>query len=328
MAQEKAVHKKTWPDFRILPSSLRARLACSVIGIVLLATAASLVAGYALDYRSQRRALLASLGEQAQALRLARDPGKEAVDIGIFAGRSHLRPEEMLSYPLQAAARVSAALLANGLTVADVFGQPSTVSEEKAVNHPDLGERKKAAEFYWRILEFAARCNAKHLTLSAGVHFEQESYEDSLLRSAEELAWRVEAAAKVGIVLAVEPGLGSIISTPPLAKRLIELTPGLTLTLDYGHFTCQGIPDHEIEPLLGYTSHFHARGACKGKLQASFKENTINYPRVLRAMRSVGYDRYVALEYVWTEWMRCNEVDNLTETILLRDLLQSIKLES
>jgi sugar phosphate isomerase/epimerase len=264
--------------------------------------------------------------EWEQALRLARDLGMEAVDIGILSGRSHLRPEELLSNPPQAAAHVSAALVAHELKVADVFGQPSTVSGEKAVNHPDLGERKKAAEFYWRILEFVARCNGKHLTLSAGVHFEQESYEDSLMRSAEELAWRVEAAAKVGIVLAVEPAVGNIVSTPPLAKRLIELTPRLTLTLDYSHFTCQGIPDHEIEPLLDYSSHFHARGACKGKLQASFKENTIDFPRVLRAMRSVGYDGYVAFEYVWTEWMHCNEVDNLTETILLRDLLKSIKL--
>lgn len=266
--------------------------------------------------------------EWEQALRLARDLGVEAIDIGIFAGRSHLRPEELFSDVPQAAARVSAALLAHDLKVVDVFGQPSTVAEEKAVNHPDLAERKKAAEFYWRILEFAARCNAKHLTLTAGIPFEQESHADSLMRSAEELVWRVEAAAKIGIVLAVEPGLESIVSTPPLAERLIELTPGLTLTLDYSHFTYEGIPDDEIEPLLDHASHFHARGACKGKLQASFKENTIDYPRVLRRMRNAGYEGYVALEYVWTEWMRCNEVDNLTETVLLRDLLQSINLES
>jgi len=40
-------------------------------------------------------------------------------------------------------------------------------------------------------------------------------------------------------------------------------------------------------------------------------------------MQKIGYSRFVVLEYVWTEWMRCNEVDNLSETILLRDLLRA-----
>ena len=125
----------------------------------------------------------------------------------------------------------------------------------------------------------------------------------------------------MGIVVGIEPHIGSIVSTPALARRLLDLVPGLTLTLDYAHFTLQGIPDDEIEPLLAFASHFHARGACEGKLQASLKENTIDFPRVLRAMKRTGYKGFVVLEYVWTEWMRCNEVDNLSETILLRDQL-------
>ena len=75
--------------------------------------------------------------------------------------------------------------------------------------------------------------------------------------------------------------------------------------------------------MLSYASHFHARGACRGKLQASLKENTIDYGRVLRAMKGVSYSGFVVLEYVWVDWMGCNEVDNLSETILLRDLLCS-----
>lgn len=261
--------------------------------------------------------------EWEQALRLARDLGMEALDIGLFAGRSHLRPEDVFRHPAQAAARATRALEANDLQVADVFGQAAMAFQPAAVNHPDASERKKATEFYWRLLEFTARMNAKHMSLLPGAHFEEESYEDSLKRCAEELAWRVEAAAKLGVVLAVEMHLGSIAPTPARVRHLLDLVPGLTLTLDYTHFTCQGIPDDEIEPLLRFTSHFHARGACKGKLQASSQENTIDYARALRAMADINYKGYVVLEYVWTEWMRCNEVDNLTETIWLRDLLKS-----
>lgn len=252
---------------------------------------------------------------------MARDLEMGALDIGLFAGRSHLEPGDVLSQVRQSAARVSTALRDSGLEIADVFGQPGRVFEENAVNHPDPTVRRNAAEFFHRILEFAIRCNAKHLTLLPGVHFDSETYEDSLQRCVEELSWRTQAAAKLGVVFSVEAHLGSIAPTPAQARRLVESVPGLTLTLDYTHFTLQGFSDDDIEPLLASASHFHARGACKGKLQASVAENTIDYARVLEAMRRANYAGFVVLEYVWVDWMGCNRVDNLSETILLRDLL-------
>ena len=72
---------------------------------------------------------------------------------------------------------------------------------------------------------------------------------------------------------------------------------------------------------MKHASHFHARGACRGRLQASFKENTIDFKRVLQAMKRAQYTGFVGVEYVWIDWERCNEVDNLSETILLRDLI-------
>jgi sugar phosphate isomerase/epimerase len=261
--------------------------------------------------------------EWEQTLRLARDIGMEGIDIALFAARSHLDPREALANPSKCAARVAAAVRQNDLEIADIFGQAGSTFEENAINHPDATVRERATQFFHRILEFAARCNSRHLTLLPGPPFQDEPYEDSLKRSAEELAWRLEAAGKVGITFSVEPHVGSIAATPAKARRLLDATPGLTLTLDYSHFTCQGISDDEIEPLLPFASHFHARGACGGRLQAAMKENTVDYARILRTMQKIGYSRFVVLEYVWTEWMRCNEVDNLSETILLRDLLRA-----
>ncbi|PYV17166.1 MAG: hypothetical protein DMG21_09225 [Acidobacteria bacterium] len=258
-----------------------------------------------------------------QTLRLARDIQMQAMDIGLFAGRSHLLPDEVFANLAQSASRVVEALRANDLAIADVFGQPGRAFEENAVNHPDRAVRQRATEFFHRILEFALRSNAKHVTLLPGVHFPQEPYEDSLKRCVDELAWRTATAARMGITFAVEPHIGCITPTPAQAKGLVEKVPGLTLTLDYTHFTYQGIPDSEIEPLLSCASHFHARGACKGKLQASFKQNVIDYRNVLRAMERAKYSGLVVLEYVWVDWMGCNEVDNLSETILLRDFLMT-----
>jgi hypothetical protein len=54
-------------------------------------------------------------------------------------------------------------------------------------------------------------------------------------------------------------------------------------------------------------------------------ENTIDYDGVLRAMQKVNYKGLVVLEYVWTEWMDLNRVDNVSETIILRDLLLALE---
>jgi len=97
------------------------------------------------------------------------------------------------------------------------------------------------------------------------------------------------------------------------------------LTLDYTHFIRQGVADSAIEPLVKFASHFHARGGCRGKLQSSFKQNKVDYRRILKVMDAVNYQGYVGIEYVWIDWERCNEVDNLSETILMRDFLNSIK---
>jgi sugar phosphate isomerase/epimerase len=263
-----------------------------------------------------------------QTLRIARELGVEAVDVALFAGRSHLDIHEVFADLPRAARRVTEALNANGLRIADAFGQPGKVFEENALNHPEASVRQAAAEFFYRLLEFALRCNGGHISLLPGVHFQTESEEDSRRRSAEELAWRVEAAAQMGVTLGVEPHLGSIIPTPQTATLLLEMTPGLTLTLDYGHFTYQGIADAAIEPLLARTSHFHARGACAGKLQSTMAENTIDFDGVLRAMQKVNYRGFVALEYVWTEWMDLNRVDNLSETVILRDRLRALEAAS
>ena len=260
--------------------------------------------------------------EWERALRLVRDLGVQAVDIGLFSGRSHLLPEAILAHPSENAAKILSTVRSHELEIADIFGQPGTSFVQQAVNHPDLTERKMASDFFWRFLELAGRCKAKHMTILPGVHFEQEAYQDALTRCADELAWRVEAALKQGISLGVEPHVGSIISQPMHVRRLLELVPALSLTLDYGHFTCQGTEDDEIEPLIAHCSHFHARAACSGKLQAPLSENTIDFARILNAMEQSSYKGYVAVEYVWSEWMECNRVDILSETILLRDFLR------
>jgi sugar phosphate isomerase/epimerase len=114
------------------------------------------------------------------------------------------------------------------------------------------------------------------------------------------------------------------VSDPESAENLVQAVPGLTLTLDYTHFTRLGMPDADIEPLVQYASHFHVRGAREGRLQERFAHNSIDYERVFEAMQETGYTGWLGIEYVWIDWEHCNECDNLSETILFRDFFRDL----
>ena len=246
----------------------------------------------------------------------------EGVDIGLFEGRSHLWPSRVFEDLAGSARELSSKVRDRGLEVADVYLQTAPEFESLAPNHPDADRRRRARDWFVKTLDFADACGARHVSALPGVYFDDESETASFGRCCDELAWRTETARKQGITFSVEAHVGSIVPTPAAAAGLVAAVPGLTLTLDYTHFTRAGVPDAEVEPLIAHASHFHARCAREGRLQASFKENTIDYGRVLDVMRESGYPGYVGVEYVWIDWEHCNEVDNLSETILLRDFLR------
>jgi len=250
--------------------------------------------------------------------------GFDGVDIGLFEGRSHLWPSREFENPARSASSLKRTVGDLGLQVADVFLQTDSDFRPYAINHPESSRRRKARDWFLRTLEYALACSCEHVTILPGVHFEEERFEDSLGRAHEELAWRVEQAGRSKIVLGTEAHVGSLAPDPEAAARLISRVPGLTLTLDYTHFTRAGLPDSAIEPLLPLASHFHVRGARTGRLQAPFKDNTIDYRRVLDGLSDAGYAGWFGIEYVWIDWEHCNECDNLSETILFRNFLNSL----
>jgi len=246
------------------------------------------------------------------------------VDIGLFAGRSHLRPETELRQPAKSGQALRRRLARHRLIAADIFLQVHENFTDFAVNHRDAARRRFARQQFCRVLDYAGAAGSQHVTILPGVVFKGESRATSLARAAEELSWRVEQATALNLRVAVEPHLGSIADTPERALQLAALAPGLGLTLDYAHFTRSGFPDQSIEPLAACATHFHARGARKGRLQSRFKENTIDFSRAMPALQAHGFDGWVALEYVWSDWEQCNQVDVLCETVQLRDYLMAV----
>jgi sugar phosphate isomerase/epimerase len=250
----------------------------------------------------------------------------EAVDIGLFESRSHLQPSQVLADLRGRARDLAKRLDERGLTLADIFPQADAAFDKVAINHPQAGVRRKMRDWFKRMLEFTVRAGGSHMTVLPGVVWEaSEAYGDSLNRCAEELAWRVAVGRDVGVTVSTEAHLGSIVPSPRQAKSLLDKTPGLTLTLDYGHFVYQGFKNDEVHSLIPHASHFHARAGAKRQLQPVMKENEIDFPAILRRMRRSGYSGYLGIEYVWIDWEGCNRVDNLSETIQLREILRSVK---
>jgi sugar phosphate isomerase/epimerase len=250
--------------------------------------------------------------------------GFAGIDVSLFEGRSHLNPSQSLAAPERTGAEVGRGVQEAGLEVADVFGIPGATFAELCPNHPDATIRQRSRDYFERILQFTLACGSHHLSLLPGILFEEEGLDCSLSRCAEELAWRSEGASQVGIRFSVEAHIGSIIQTPQLATLLLDKVPALSLTLDLGHFIAQGIAQGEADSLISRASHVHARCANPQRLQSSLKHNTIDFADLMRKLADQAYSGWFAIEYVWIDWEHCNEVDNLSETILLRDHLRRI----
>jgi len=256
-----------------------------------------------------------------QTVELVKMLGFDAFDLAVMGNRSHVRPEDIRDDIPGWAGRLEERIRGRGLEIPDVFCIPWTDFAIMAPNNPDAAERERGTALFRDMLELTVRMGAPGLTMVPGLDFPGESHEESLARAAEELARRADEARAAGVRFSIEPHVGSVCGTPEDVARLVELAPGLELTLDYTHYVSQGFADADVEPLVAHARHFHARGGAPGRVQCALKDSTIDYGRAVDALRDAGYDGALAVEYVWIDWERCNECDNVSETIILRDRL-------
>jgi sugar phosphate isomerase/epimerase len=246
--------------------------------------------------------------------------GIDGVSIGLFPGRSNWPLDEIAADPQGMAERIRTALAARDLGLSDVFHIPARKLTELTVNHPDAAQREESERLFAIYADFAAAVGSTGITLPPGLVFGGESWEAAANRASENLSRRIEIARERGLRCSVEPHIlslrpysGSLIDTPAKTLELIDRTPGLELTLDYGHYTVQGIPDREIEPLLDHTRHFHVRGADKGLVQTRFEDNVVDYGRAIDRLCEIGYDGWIEVEQIYDQRPGCSNCDNIQE---------------
>ena len=262
------------------------------------------------------------------SVRLVSMLGVEGIDVALMGNRSHLRPEAIRGDLGGTARLLDERVRGVGLEFADMFVIPWSDFETMAPNHPDAKVREDAAALFRDMLELTVAVGAPGMTMLPGIDWPGESHEESLARSAQELGWRVEQARAAGVRFSIEPHVGSVVQAPAEAKRLVDMTPGLELTLDLTHFVFQGMAASEADVLVPHARHTHLRGAANGRLQTTLRANEIDYGRFVELLRASDYDGYAGIEYVWTPGeppggpYDLTNTDNVAETILMRDLVR------
>ena len=113
-----------------------------------------------------------------------------------------------------------------------------------APNNPDAAERERGTALFRDMLELTVRLGAPGLTMVPGVDWPHEDHDSSLERAARELGMRAAESRAAGVRFSIEPHVGSVCGTPEDVARLVELAPGLELTLDYTHYVSQGFNEN------------------------------------------------------------------------------------
>src|SRR5207248_3206395 len=111
----------------------------------------------------------------------------EGLDLGVFAERSHIRPEIIRHDIAMWAGVLRERIREAGLELADVFVQNALDFETMAPNNPDPSQRAAGMHLFGHMLELARRLGAPGTTILPGARFGDEAWDDAIVRAAEGL---------------------------------------------------------------------------------------------------------------------------------------------
>ena len=242
--------------------------------------------------------------------------GFELVDVALFVADGG----DLVADPAGAAARLRAALSEHELASEDLFLAVGETVEDIAPNQRDRSHRAQRRSEFAAALRVASELGIRGVTVLPGVSWAEDPAA-SWAVCVEELSWRVEEAATLGVEVRIEPHAGSIAPLPELTTRLCDDVPGLRLTLDLSHFELQSVTLYWMLTLVPLTGHLHVRAAKPGAVQVRWSDNETDFAALVAALRSAGYDGAYCVEYVPMPKWRCDETDVVTEALATRDAL-------
>jgi sugar phosphate isomerase/epimerase len=177
--------------------------------------------------------------------------------------------------------------------------------------NPDPEARNQQVEFVLRWLDHAEALGAPIVRVFGGRWGTVSNFIDLMARNGledplpgyeyqEGVKWNVEAfqrcaekAADLGIVLALENHWGLTYSAQGVLDILEGVnSPALKVALDCGNFRENTY--EQLEQLVEHTVLVHAKCYHGGGI---FYTLDVDYPRVVRMLKDVGYNGYLSIEY-------------------------------
>lgn len=192
-----------------------------------------------------------------------------------------------------------------------------------AINSPDEAWRQRAGQVFERAIAYASAVKARAITILPGTPW-PEQRDIGWRLCVEELAPRAALARDHGLLLQIEPHLGSIVSTPELVLDLLASVPGLGLVLDASHFIVQSIALPRILPLARHATMVHVRAARAGEIQVAWERNETDFAKLIEALRTAQFTGTLVIEYTPMKQWRCDEMDVLTAIVETRRALTKI----
>jgi sugar phosphate isomerase/epimerase len=253
---------------------------------------------------------------QSERIGIVRLLGFELVDLALFLTDG----AALVADPAAIAAGLRGALDEHEWASDDLFLAVGETVEEIAPNQRDHALRDQRRREFSAAVRVASELRIRGLTILPGVTWAEDPAA-SWAVCVEELSWRVEEAAALGVELRIEPHAGSIAPVPELTARLCGEVDKLRLTLDLSHFELQSVTLDRMLTLIPLAGHLHVRAAKPGAIQVRWRDNETDLAAVVDALRSVGYDGAYCVEYIPMPKWRCDELDVVTEAVATRDAL-------
>jgi sugar phosphate isomerase/epimerase len=242
--------------------------------------------------------------------------GFRYIDLG---SGPHLDVEHAAAQPDAEAGKIRQLLDRFNLTLTDLY------LLLPHINAPNPAQRRVQLALFARLVPFAVELGTPGITISPGI-IQRDGAEHSLARAVPALLQMLQAAEDTDLRISFEPHMDSVAQSPEQALLLLEAVPGLSVTLDYAHFVCQGIVRREVEPLLEHVAHVHVRQAQRGALQSAYEDGTINLTQLVEDLHTRGYRDTLTVEYMTMfGWHNMRQVNIGQETVRTRDALRAIR---
>jgi len=187
---------------------------------------------------------------------------------------------------------------------------------------PDARMRDDNFDMFKSFVAFCRAIDCPGITVSAGVTHDGQDFEDAYAISRNELRRMVDHAGSNDVEVRPEPHGESTMGTLALCRRMLDDVPGLKISLDYSHFMPQGHSHEEVDELIPWAGHVHARQANRERLQCRQEDGILDFGHIIAALKAQGYTGNVALEYVCVDYRGCYDVDVITETLKLKQELE------